>query len=455
MLIRFRVANYRSIRDEQELSLVRNARIAAHRRSSIDDPADTAAIDLSPVIALYGSNASGKSNLLRAIAFMSTAIRSSHVSWDPDGGTPLEPFRLNATHPNGPARFEIEAIIHGNRIQYGFTINTRQVLQEWLYAYPRGKRQVWFERDESQGEDKWYFNKNFPGRNKTIAEVTRSNSLFLSSAASHDHARILPIYHHLARHIRIADSGNVGSRKSFTLQQLEKRPEVVEQLRRLLKHADLGIRDLRVIHKEMSSEAKDTFTTVITTLQGESADNRRIREAIERAETVLELTHGCADGSPPVALPYDEESVGTQSLIALAGPIMQALRGDDVLLIDEIDTSLHPRLVAEIIKLFQSPESNPHGAQLIFSSHDTSLLGHLTTDEAALDRDQVWFIQKDWSGASELYPLTDFKPRQAENLERGYLQGRYGATPFVEFANILSTLQGATPLAHADVDSHE
>jgi AAA15 family ATPase/GTPase len=132
-------------------------------------------------------------------------------------------------------------------------------------------------------------------------------------------------------------------------------------------------------------------------------------------------------------LPLREESHGTRTFFNIALPMLQAFQEGGVLLVDELERSLHPSLARQIIRQFNDPSANPKNAQIIFTTHDTNLLG-TTLGEAALRRDQVWLTEKDGEGATVLYPLTDYKPRKAENLERGYLQGRYGAIPFLSAA---------------------
>jgi AAA15 family ATPase/GTPase len=147
----------------------------------------------------------------------------------------------------------------------------------------------------------------------------------------------------------------------------------------------------------------------------------------------MEFKHQSAEG--PVGLSLNQQSRGTQAWFSLAGPILGTLDLGSLLCIDELDASLHPYLAREVIRLFQDPKKNPNDAQLLFNTHDTTLLGNLL-GEPGLHRDQIWFVEKDQEGASHLYPLTDFKPRKFENVERGYLQGRYGAIPFIEPAAI-------------------
>lgn len=447
MLLAFRVSNFRSVRDEQELSLVRSRRLV---RTSADQSGGNRAFDVSPVAALYGSNASGKSNVLQAVQFMADAVDSSYAKWSPDGDVPFEPFRLDATHIGEPSRFEVELLLRGVRYQYGFELNQREILREWLYAYPHGRRQTWFERDRDE-TDIWHFGRALAGRNRVIAELTRPNALFLSTAATSKHEQLSPIFHWLARHIRLATPRNSQGRMLFTFKQLDTHKELREKLRQLLVLVDLGIQDIKVQHKEFTDEEKHRlirFTKAIVAddERTQGMDEDAVANVLREAGTYIELQHLCGDGSPSVGLPFETESLGTQALVALAGPLLQALRNGYLLMVDELDASLHPRLVAELVKLFQSPVSNPKQAQLVFSTHDTSLLGSLVGEAPILDRDQVWFVEKDQSGATSLYPLTDFSPRRLENLERGYLQGRYGAVPFLQENELISALGGTEPV---------
>ncbi|HEX6076371.1 MAG TPA: ATP-binding protein [Micromonosporaceae bacterium] len=447
MLLAFRVSNFRSVRDEQELSLVRSRRLARTSADRAETDGRHWNLDVSPVSALYGGNASGKSNVLDAIHFMASAVDRSYSKWSPDGDIPFEPFRLDAAHIHEPLRLEIELLLQGVRHQYGFELNQREILREWLYAYPHGRRQTWFERDRD-GADEWYFGRALGGRNRVIAELTRPNALFLSTAATSKHQQLSPIYHWLARRIRLDSSRNTQSRMLFTFHQLDACKELGEKLRQLLVLADLGIQDIKVRHKESTDEEKLRIirlakAMVASAEEPEGVDEDAVANALQRAGTYVELQHLCGDGSPPVGLPFETESLGTQALVALAGPLLQALRSGYLLMVDELDTSLHPRLVAELVKLFQSPVSNPKQAQLVFSTHDASLLGSLVGEAPILERDQVWFVEKDGSGATSVYPLTDFSPRRLENLERGYLQGRYGAVPFLKEKELISALGDA------------
>ncbi len=444
MLLAFRVSNFRSVRDEQELSLVRSRRLA---RTSADPDAGERHwnLDVSTVAALYGGNASGKSNVLEAVSFMARVVAYSYSKWLPDGDIPIEPFRLDATHSHEPSRFEVELLLGGIRHQYGFELNQREVLREWLYVYPHGRRQTWFERDRDAAEE-WYFGRALGGRNRVITDLTRPNALFLSTAASSKHQQLAGIHRWLSRHIRLASPGNAQSRMRFTFNELDRDAELREKLRQLLVFADLGIEDIKVQHKRFTDQDRAEFIQLTKALVAAGVEESDIPDedaALRAVSTTIELQHLCGDGSPAVGLSFETESLGTQALVALAGPLLQALRRGYLFMVDELDTSLHPRLVAELVKLFQSPVSNPKQAQLVFSTHDASLLGSLVDDAPVLERDQVWFVEKDQSGATSMYPLTDFSPRRVENLERGYLQGRYGAVPFLKEDELISALGDA------------
>lgn len=420
-VLAFRVTNHRSLRDEQELSMVRSnrfTRAAEEPRDSNWDPT------VNTVAGIYGGNASGKSNLLSAVNFLVTAVKSSHSRWEPDDLIPVDPFRLDSTR-SAPSTYEIEFLLEGVRYQYGFRVDRERVLAEWLYAYPRTKRRVLFERDSAETPN-YYFGSFLTGRNQTVAEVTRSNSLFLSAAATTNHAVLGPVAKYLRSDLKFANPLNTDSRLRFTLELLKSNESVGPRVLDLLRVADLGICDINVLNRSFTDEERERML--------------RILEAVSEPGTfdpakvnlddmpLLELQHQCTEGKP-VSLPLDEESVGTRALVALTGPILDVLTRGRTLFVDEIDTSLHPRLVSELVALFKNPDTNPRQAQLVFTSHDTSLLGNVVSDEPLLDRDQIWLAEKNQRGATEVYPLTDFKPRRAENLERGYLQGRYGGVP--------------------------
>lgn len=404
MLIEFRVENHRSLRDEQALTLEAGRRIG--------DPTDQRPREVAghrekllPAAVIYGGNASGKSNVLSALAFMHDAVVFSHRGWDPEGGVPRTAFAWGAKR-NEPSVFEVSFLNDGVRFEYGFSVNDGVVEEEWLHAWPKNRKQEWFSREV----DQFKFGEFLKGPNDIVKEVTRPNALFLSTAAQHGHEQLQPLYawFHTIIPVNIAETLNRRYWESYFRAEREQvsSPEKASstlstRTLQLLKAADTGIVDVKIDVNETTRE-------------------------YPRRQILLQ--HQIDDDNSWLDL--REESAGTKTLFRMAPSIFRALDSGGVLLIDELESSLHPLLGLAIVEMFNSPKTNPNNAQILFTTHDTNLLG-TTLGEPPLRRDQVWFTEKDEDGASRLYPLTDYKPRKAENLERGYLQGRYGAIPFL------------------------
>jgi uncharacterized protein len=407
-LIEFRTQNHRSLRDEHVLSFV----AAEDGNPGLIHPAGLSE-SLVPVAAIYGANASGKSNVLNALAYMAQAVTFSQTGWQPDAGTQRQPFLLNP-EGNPPSMFAVQMMIAGVRYEYGFAISDDAVVEEWLKAWPAGRKQEWYSRD-GQSFD---FGRNLPGENKAIEALTRPNSLFLSAAAQNNHPQLTPIYQWFSKRLRVlgaAGSMSTEMRLRGTYAwwaQLRSAPDHdprVARVRSLFASFDLGIDDFMV---------EDERTPGVL----EPSTPRRPR---------LAFAHESKSKPGRVWFKLEQESTGTQALVTMLPHLLQALEEGGLLAIDELN-SLHPTLALALVQHFQDPAKNPQGAQLLFNTHESTLLGNLLTDPPPLRRDQVWLTEKDREGATHLYPLTDFKPRPTENLQRGYLQGRYGAMGPVE-----------------------
>jgi hypothetical protein len=408
VLIRFRVSNFKSIREEQELSLVA-APLSEHRDSLIQTDLDD--IRLLRAAAIYGANASGKSTLFEALTIMQVAVVDSQAQWKPDAEIPRTPFALDPAFATEPSLFAVDLILDGVRYEYGFVVDSEVVHREWLHAYPRGRRQEWFTRDRS-AEGEYAFSRLLQGENRTISSLTRPNSLFLSAAAQNNHEMLSRVHAWFSRQLLLADfpaRSALASRVGERCRDAEYRAKVYA----ILQAADLGISGIEVVEEEPddSNTLGRAFGKIFAFFSSNTGDVRLIHRG-ERGATV--------------ALPFSEESQGTRTLFALAGAIVETLAAGGTLVVDELDRSLHPQLAMSIVQLFNSPATNPDGAQLIFNTHDTNLL-----DTDVLRRDQIWFTEKGNDGATRLFPLTDFRARKYENLERGYLQGRYGGVPSV------------------------
>ncbi len=438
MLLEFRAENHRSLREEQVLTM------EAGRFGDSKDPrcrtVEGLDLRLLPAAAIYGANASGKSNVLSALGFLRDAVLDSHSLWPPQGGVPREAFAWGG-FSDKPSLFELTILVDGVRYQYGVVLDQTRVLEEWLFSWPKGRRQTWLEREG----DVFSFGDKLKGENRIIEQVTRSNSLFLSTAVQHKHRQLQPIHDWFRRMrtVRVlgykarysdampvavasamfasaaaaaaassAQGGMVRVRELISLEDQDESlnfnsmldASIAGRLRQLMKVADVGITNFRV------------------------DDDRNGAFSPKEKSPKVFVQHEAVDGD--AWLPLDQESDGTRALFHLGPAVIEALDRGGLLVVDELEASLHPFVAMRLIGLFNSPLTNPRDAQIVFATHDTNLLA-ATVGDSILRRDQIWLTEKDRQGATTLYPLTDYKPRKEENLERGYLQGRYGGIPFL------------------------
>jgi AAA15 family ATPase/GTPase len=414
MLVEFRVANFRSLRDEQTLSLV------ASKDKTLSDT-HTLATGVSAVpqllrsVAIYGANASGKSNLVKALQYMRGVVIESASVIQPGQTYAVQPFRLDAESASEPTVFEATFVLDGVRYQYGFAMTAERIVSEHLLVYKAFKPQRWFERrfDESTGKDVYEFGSGLKGAKNVWEGATRPNSLFLSMAVQLNSDALRPIFDWFAGQLVVFNE-QAPLNPQISIQRLKHnagRKEICD----FLSAADISIADIDVVTRTIPGQAVH-FDLL--------AGKTEVR-AEEIEENQLRFYHSTENGR--AVFDIADESSGTRNLLFLSGPVLDILSQGQTLIIDELDTSLHTLLVRELVRLFHDPKTNTGGAQLIFTTHDTSLL-----DAPDLfRRDQIWLVEKDRDQASALVPLSDFSPRKKEALERGYLMGRYGGVPFL------------------------
>ncbi len=424
MLIEFTVGNYRSFRDPQTLSLVaaplksKDKRLDANNVIQIEGQPDLLASTT-----IYGANASGKSNLIDALRFMRDFVMNSQEGTRRTGGIDCEPFRLHATSAREPSHFEAVFIHDGLRYRYGFDVNSDRVVAEWLYMATSARESGLFKRDY----DEISVGTRFRGGRQLTAQ-TRPNALFLSVAAQFNSRTAEPILEWFGNLGIVYGIDDFGLRL-YSAMESEK-AERLESIRRLVCRLDLGIADLKVeklprttlhIPDSMPEDLAQALQPLQTFLD---------KSAVEMP--VIRTIHTVYDdnGQPIDQQVFDldkHESEGTRKLFALTGPILETLEQGKVLVVDELDARLHPLMTREIVRLFNDRKTNPRGAQLIFTTQDTNLL-----DNELLRRDQIWFVEKDRYGASRLYSLAEFKGvRNDLSYERGYIEGRFGAIPYL------------------------
>ncbi|MCX7045622.1 MAG: ATP-binding protein [Candidatus Sumerlaeota bacterium] len=425
MLIEFQVANFRSIRETQTLSLVASNADKELPENVIDHQLPgLAGLKYLKGAALYGANASGKSNLINAIRFASQFVQHSAIKLEPDDPTGIVPFKLDASSASKPSEFEMTFVADGTRYVFGMALDSKRVLEEYLIAFPKGQPQRWYERlyDEKKRAYKWDTSAAHFQRDSSLEAKTRDNCLFLSMSSQFNHPQMKPIYSWFKSSLRFlflgAESSLSGAYTASLLTNKRDRDRII----RLLQYADLGIAGIRT--ERQKNAVKDTKNGLSSSVFKKALDEFG-PEAVVAEITRVILLHQ-KNGHKAVEFAEDEESAGTHRFFALLGPWLDILDHGRVVFIDEIDASLHPLLIIELIKMIFSRELNPLGAQIVFTAHNPVFL-----DVSLLRRDQVWFTEKAPSGATDLYPLTDYQPRKGEALMKGYLVGRYGGVPFI------------------------
>jgi len=416
MLIEFQVKNYRSFRDHQVLSMV-----AGRFTEHTDDntvPAEIPGFDRflrSSVI--YGANAAGKTNLLRALQMMQTLVLNSATS-PPATALPYDPFKFTKSSRSEPSEFQVAFVESGTRYEYGFAFDAERIREEWLveYVHPRGR--TIFERtfNTKTRQYDWKFSEFLKGRRSLWSESTRPNALFLSTAIQLNSKQLLPVFEWFQKRL-VVITGFTSLNPTLTLKLLES-PEGKAKVLPFLREADLGITGIDFKREQMVVQPGTMViggAPIIEQVPGNPIPNL----------LKITLAH-TGEGNEQIGMDLSDESAGTQVLFRSAGAWLRVWENGEVLLVDEIDTSLHPLLTRFLISKFHSRSTNPRNAQLIFSTHNTSFL-----NQDIFRRDQIWFVEKRTDGSSRLYPLTDFSPRNDEVLDNWYLRGRFGALPIL------------------------
>ena len=413
MLIEFRVKNFRSLRDEQTLSLVADKDKSLQESNTMPSGIKAAPTLLRSMV-IFGPNAGGKSNLIKALQFMRAVVAESASVMQPGQTFHTQSFRFEGTSVAQPTEFDVSFVLDGIRYQFGFALTAQRITREYLLVYKAFKPQLWFERyfDEESGKDLYDFGTGLKGPKSVWEGATRPNALFLSMAVQLNSEQLQPVFAWFVNQLAIFNEITPLG-QHFSIEMLRK-PEGKRAICDFLTSADISISEIEVVTRKVSGQA------VHFDMAAEKTEVRNEEQEVHEL-----LFHHVTDHGEAV-FSLGDESMGTRNLLFLTGPVLEILDKGMVLVVDELGSSLHPLLVRRLVELFQNSRFNKKGAQLIFTSHDTSLL-----DQDLFRRDQIWFVEKDRDQASKLYPLSDFSPRKNEALERGYLMGRYGALPFL------------------------
>ncbi len=417
MLIEFTVKNYRSIKDEQLLSMVKDKGDELEDTNSFSPNVPSVAPLLHSAV-VYGANAAGKSNLIKALVDMEVIVRNSASKIQEGDNLPIDPFLFDDESAKAPSEFEAVFVTEGIKYQYGFTATKHKIFEEWLIAYPKGRPQRWFSRvfDEESGTYDYKFSDNLLGPKSVWQNATRANALFLSTAVQLNSDQLKPAFNWFKEKLRPTNVSGWGP--TFTASQCEDESSKA-QILDFLQAADFNIHDINIEKEKFDPNSlPDAFP--------DELKETLVREMKDKEIIEIKTIHKTKAGKL-VQLDFTDESDGTQKFFSFVGPWLDILKNGYILVVDELHDSLHPKMVKHLVSLFHNKETNPKNAQLIFTTHETSIL-----NQDVFRRDQIWFCEKNDNQETTLYPLTDFSPRkEKENLELGYLSGRYGALPFV------------------------
>ena len=405
MLIEFSVTNFLSFKEKTTFSMV-----ASSDNSLEDNFINIGNEKLLKMTAIYGANASGKSNLFKLLATVGGIIKQSNF-YNPNAILPIIPFKLDKEMMNKPSEFEIKFLVDGIRYIYGFIADSKKIYREYLTYYPKGRPVKIFNRENIND---YSFNSNDEKFLNDIKEKNAENKFFISTATNWNFEKTKPAFEFLTEKLGIVMSYEQLNNYAYTMYSNDEGRILEKFALNFLEKADLNIKGYEVIRENLTDDQINTMPDIIRPFFSTNAPVYRVN-----------TTH-IVNGDK-YEFDISEDSLGTQAIFSFIPVIKDVIDNGKVLFVDEFDKSLHPFIVKYIVELFNDPELNNKNAQLIFNTHDTNLL-----DLELLRRDQIWFTEKNPNnGESVLYPLDDFSVRKSENVEKGYLLGRYGAVPFL------------------------
>ncbi|MXZ67581.1 MAG: ATP-binding protein [Acidimicrobiia bacterium] len=430
-LLSFTAENTRSYRDEVHLSLLATRLSAEGVPRSVVPTGMTRPVRVLPAVGIFGANASGKTTILRAMEDMRRLVATSFRHGSRDTRVARSPFLLDPASAERPTRFEVDLLLEGVRWVYRFAVDDRRVLEESAYYWPRGRRSLVFRRREAE----LVFGSPFGAKDRTIEDLLRGNALLLSVAGATENRVLAALFDWFNSNLLLMESDNRVPRAFMTADMASKQDQR-KRILQILQAADFGITSLTVspLDDEDAEQLRRVFS-LIRQVDGDP-DLPDPLETDVVSFRQLGLTHSGAEDD--VTLGPEDESQGTLVWVSLIGPMLQALDDGTVVLVDEIDVSLHSDLVRLFVEMFQDPQTNHNGAQLIFNSHDGALLEGVGA--WSLGRDQIWFTEKYANGATKLYSLDDFGPRRDDDIRGRYFRGRYGAIPVIGDASLRNAL---------------
>lgn len=432
MILDFSVTNYDSIDQEAVVSFVK-----PELKTNVPVAPKTWSDVTSKVVAIFGPNAAGKTTLLRAFAALSGAVLRP--------GFPLySPNKLNAAGFSKPTQYRVNFVHQNIRYEYQVQAENWGISWEALYSYPTGSKRTLFERTQVEEQElpDIKAGSTLKGPTQQVRKITRITHLFLAVAHKFGHPTLSAISDGV-RSGKATDSimhsdDELRSNLAWITQQLSEDPKQWAKVgNAIARVADLGIAEVSVEERDISPDFLEKIRAY-RKIDGEEKEIEIPDEFLQQIRRSLTFTHYASDGKK-FALTLEAQSDGTRAWFALAGKAIAALRTGKTLVVDELDASLHPALSATIIDLFKDENLNKRGAQLFCTTHDVSLMSNSPT--RLLEFHEIWLVEKDNEGSSEVYSLADFDLRKGNNAERKYLAGSFGAVPSPALLELKSCLE--------------
>lgn len=420
MFLQFTVSNFLSIKEKATFSMLDSSEEDKNSFSIRD-------YNLLRTSVIYGANASGKTNILKAMSFMRTLVLNKYKIIQSTDILPYSPFRLNTSTKESSSSFEMVFFIDEKKYRYGFELDSTTIYSEWLFEDEKGKEAKLFYRDidEEDYVNNQKFKEGYDFFDKSNKKINiAQNQLFLWVCDRLASATISKSILKWFSNFNLLDGTDSNGYMNFTLRKMEDE-EFKKEIVNLVKTADIGIENIDlqeedIIHSEIGK------TNLVDILKGRMQQNGILKTiSINTFHKVFDDNNKYI-GTEIFDLEEDE-SFGTKKFFKISAPVIDTLKNGKILLIDELDSSLHPILTKYLIKLFNNEKINKNNAQLIFTTHDTNLL-----KPTIFKREQIWFTQKDKYGSTNLYSMLEIKGvRASDDFEKHYIQGKYGAVPYI------------------------
>ena len=424
MLVQFSIRNFKSFREKATLSLVASGYDKNTRE--IDNvtslASTTGAMRLLKSAVIYGANASGKTKLVEAMIFMKQFIHTSDNN-NVNNLINIEPFLLDTYSEFEPSEFEVILLENDIRYRYGFKLLPTHVVSEWLYKKQKDTEVEIFYRNLQEFESHPRLSDFRIGKKVAKEKMVQDKTLWLTAAAKWQD-KVSKIVQKWFQSFHILSTGlNDQAYRAYTLGKI-KEGRMRRVINDFVKAASIGLEEVSVtdigidaLPDNLPMSVRERIIQNISNEEGALIEDIATYRKYDR--------NGIQVGNKDFPI-ENHESAGTKKYLALSGPILDVLSNGSILMVDELDARLHPNLVYKLTELFNSTKHNPTSAQLIFTTYNTNLL-----NSDLLRRDQIWFTEKDRYGVSTLYSLNDYSPRKNENLEKNYIQGKYGAIPYL------------------------